>query len=139
MFQGVIVYQLSPTSTPSDETSANNTAAEANGDVSMRMELLVAWKIRRIHDPLLLILLLERPNNFTWNEDKLRKLILEVHSNRFKVPSGRDTNKWLIQDGKVLKTEMDVISRRNYKLAVTISEGVQDSHTTNPMVYELKL
>jgi hypothetical protein len=136
MFQGVIVYQLSPTSTPSDETNANNTMTEANGDTPMRMEILVAWRISRIHDPLFFILLLERSSNFAWSDKKLEHFLLEEHSNRLKTLKGREEATWIMQNNTVFRTEMDVTSKRHYKLIITISESKQDIHTTNPIIYD---
>jgi hypothetical protein len=73
MSRGGIMYEVRATSTSSDETSANNT---------------MTWEISRIHDPCLFTILLEHDSTFTWNEDKLRQLIFEEHTNRFRVMNG---------------------------------------------------
>jgi hypothetical protein len=88
MSRGGIMYEVRATSTSSDETSANNTMTEINGNVSTSMQLLVTWEISRIHDPCLFTILLEHDSTFTWNEDKLRQLIFEEHTNRFRVMNG---------------------------------------------------
>jgi hypothetical protein len=56
-------------------------------------------------------MLLEHDKGFAWNEDKLRKFILEEHSNRLRVITGRDVSTWMMQDGAVFQTEMDIVSQ----------------------------
>jgi hypothetical protein len=70
---------------------------------------------------------------------KKSRQLLEEHSNRLKAMHGRDESTWLMQDGTVLKTTMDIIDRGRYELKVIISEGVQDQHTINALYYEPKL
>jgi hypothetical protein len=136
MLQGAILYEVRATSTPSNETDANNSMAVTNGSIPVKMQFLVAWKISRHNDPFLFIALLEHGSNFTWNEGRLRQLF-EEHSNRLRPMSGRSEATWLMQDGIVLKTEMGTIHRRQYKLKVIVSD-VKDKHTTNAIYYEPK-
>jgi hypothetical protein len=138
MFQGGIMYEVKATSTPSNETGANDTTTETNENTSIGVQLLVAWKIGRIGDPCLFTILLEHDSSLTWKEKRLRQLI-EEHSNRFKVMSGKERITWLMLNGTVLKTELSITNRRPYKLITTISKGDKDKYTTNPIPYEPKL
>jgi hypothetical protein len=138
IFRGAIMYEVRATSTLPNERGINNTMTVTNENAPMSIQLLVAWKISHIGDPRLLIMLLEHGRVFTRNEDGLKQLLKE-HSDRFKAMHGREINTWSMRDGTVLRTTMGIMDWKQYRLQITISEGAQDKHTTNPMYYEPKL
>jgi ribosomal silencing factor RsfS len=137
MFQGGILYEVRATSTPSDETDANNPTAETNRNAPAIIRILAAWRVSRYHEPFVFAMLLEHEDTFTWSERRLKEFFDE-HSNKFSTTEGRNATTWLMQDGTVLKTVMDVTGRGHYKLEITIAEGTQDQYTTNPLYYEPK-
>jgi hypothetical protein len=137
-FQGAIMYEVRAISTPLNETDADNTMTETSKNASISIQLLVAWKASRYHDPFIFAALLEHESIFTWNERRLRQLLLEEYYNRFKLLNYGEINTWLMQDGTVLKTTMGVMDKGQYKLQIAISEGVKDEYTTTPVYYELR-
>jgi hypothetical protein len=118
-FKGVLLYKLRRKYTTKAGRQSNNTASIE--DTAANIYLLIIWDVQySCH--IFRACLLEYTDHFTRDEDKLWALHYEYMDriyecyNYIEIP-------WLMNDGIVIKTELDVTYRSNCRLDVVISEG----------------
>jgi hypothetical protein len=94
--------------------------------------LLIAWKSEGYKKFRVFVHLIEYDKAFYW--DKLSyKEYYQGYTNHLSTYTGPIKDTWLIPDGTVLATELELdFTQRDGVLNVTISEGIGDEHTRRP-------
>jgi hypothetical protein len=100
---------------------------------STRIQLLVAWESRDYKKFYVYVRLIECNEALVWNEAKLNEYY-QRYINRLSKYTSPIEDTWLIHDGTVLKTKLELtFVRRDGRLNVTISEGIKDDYTKVPI------
>jgi hypothetical protein len=128
---GVLMYKVQRKSnTISDhQTSINAIYAKVVEEVSFLMRLLVTWKIKRSGEPKVHIMLIEYGSETALSEDKLAQLYDKVDD----IPSVHNPSVWLICNNTALAAKYEVADEKDLELKITISRGVKNKDTMNPM------
>jgi hypothetical protein len=94
-----------------------------------RIQLLVTWKSESYKKFRVFVHLIEYDKAFYW--DKLNpKEYYQRYANQFSTYTGPIKDTWLMPDGTVLATELELdFTQKDGVLSVTISEGVEDKNT----------
>jgi hypothetical protein len=113
-------------------------------EASKMMQLLVTWKIERLEEPNVNIMLVEYGNESALNEDKLIQLYDKVNDIHFysleetffdhdslSFDSSRHT--WLMCDNTVLAVPYKVVREEDFELKITISQEFRDLDTIKSM------
>jgi hypothetical protein len=98
-------------------------------EASKMMRLLITWKINRLKEPKVNVILVEYDNRFVLNEDKLVRLYDKINV----TPSNYDKCTWLMYDDTTLEAKYEVVWREGLELKITIYKGSRDSDTIRPM------
>jgi hypothetical protein len=137
-FNGILLYKLQRKHTTKTGNHPNNSTASI-GDTATNIYLLVLCNIFNIDDygNDYYACLLECADDFTWDEDKLWALYHQylgrIHANyRYIVTL------WLMNDGAVIKTGLDITYGSDYKFNIFISKGTGKYHMEKPMRIDLE-
>jgi hypothetical protein len=131
-FEGALLFKLKRSSGWSNIA----TLIEVDKKETTNVHILIAWKLKdsRIF---LRVVLVEHTKEFTWNEDKLKKLYdkncgwLKEHDNTI-------SDAWLVDDNMILKTSFRArVLKGNFDLSISVSEE-EDSHAIRPLFVDLK-
>jgi hypothetical protein len=96
------------------------------------IQLFVAWKSEGYKKFCIFMQLVECNKRIDWNRIKLEEYY-QRYANQFSTYTGPINDKWLISDGTVLMTGLELdFTQRDGVLNITISEGVEDGHTKRP-------
>jgi hypothetical protein len=121
VLKGALLYKLQRKHTTRAGNLSNNSTTSIK-DTATNMYLLVIWDIENVQYNSFCVCLMEWSNDFTWNEDKLWALY-DQYSQRICYMYGRSTITWLMNDGTLMRTKLNVTYRSDYKLNIIISEG----------------
>jgi hypothetical protein len=120
-FKGVIMYELQREHVKSDDQPE-----------STHIRFLVAWKSEGYKKFCVFIHLIEYDKGVNWNRIKLEEYY-QRHSNRLSEYTGPIKDKWLMNDGTVLVTRLELnFTRRDSILNMIVSEGVRDGRIKKP-------
>jgi CHAD domain-containing protein len=111
-FEGALLFELQR---PFDShCNLDTLTTEVNKKEKKCIQMLVAWKVKD-YKSFIYVVLIEYAKEFTWNEDKLRRL---YHENRDRLEKCDDTisDTWFMDDDAVLKT--------SFKLRVALEMSV---------------
>jgi hypothetical protein len=131
-FEGALLFKLQRHSDSQHNTDTLTT--EINEATCIHM--LVAWKVEN-SKPFVHVILIEHAKEFTWDEDKLRKLYSKNHD-RLKKYDGAISDTWFIDDNMVLRTSFKVRGLKgNFELRMSISEEGGDDYAIRPLCIDL--
>jgi hypothetical protein len=124
-FKGVLTYKLQRKHMKSDDQSE-----------SLHVRLFIAWKFEGYKKLRVFAHLTEYEKKLTgrdsWREWDITKLE-EYHQryiNQFSIYTEPIKDTWLINDGTVLMTRLELgFTRRDSVLNITVSEGIRDGYT----------
>jgi hypothetical protein len=120
-FEGALLYKLQRKYANRIDDHANSSAKSIE-DATKNMYLLVVWDVKFYHHGFC-VCLIECADGFTWNEDKLWALC-DRYDHRFHEYDESNTITWLMHDGVVMKTRLDITYESDYQLDVVLSEGI---------------
>jgi hypothetical protein len=134
LFKGALLYKLQRKHTDRTDNQSNSGIAFTE-DTSTNIHLVISWDYRFNYK--FYVCLIECTNDFTLDEDKLwawyREHIYELHK-KYK----SKVNTWLIYDGTIMKTKLDITYGLSYKLDIVISEGAEKYNMIEPMKVDPK-
>jgi hypothetical protein len=134
-FEGALLYKLQKKHTAGTDNQSNGSTTPIE-DAAANIYLLVSWNYD--YDHKFYACLIRCSNNFTWNEAKLgsshREYTYKFHWGHKPVIMA-----WLVYDGAVMKTKLDIIYESGYKLDIIISEEVEKYNMEGPMRLVLSL
>jgi hypothetical protein len=126
-FEDALIYEL--------QKEYNNTN---NQHELVYTLLLVAWKYEGYKKFCALVQLIECDKAFRWYEVGLEEYY-QRYANQLSAFTGPIKGTWLIHDGTVLMTELELHSmQRDGRLDITISEGIRNDHVTRPIWISLE-
>jgi hypothetical protein len=101
------------------------------------IQMLVAWKVEG-SKPFAHVILIEHAREFTWNEDKLKKLYDKNLNQSMECDIIR-SDTWLVNDNMILKISFQVRGMRgNFGLNISISEEEKDDYAMRPLYVDLE-
>jgi hypothetical protein len=131
-FEGALLFKLQRHTDNQHNIDTSTTKTDGKTHVYM----LIAWKVKDVKLFAYLVLV-EYVKEFTWNEDKLKKLYYE---NRSQLKEYDDTisDIWSLNDNMVLQTSLDASDLRgNPKFSISISEE-EYKYAMKPLCVDLK-
>jgi hypothetical protein len=127
-FGGVLTYEL--------QSGYGNFG---NQSESTYIRLLVAWKSESYNQFSVYTHLIKCNEQVKWNETKL-EVYYQRYANQLCTYTGPIKDTWLIDDGTVLLTELDLdFTQRDGVLNITISKGIKDESTRRPEWIDSKM
>jgi hypothetical protein len=121
MFEGGIMYKLQRKHVECDDQSE-----------LIYTLLFIAWKYEGYKKFCVFIQLIECYKAFHLDKIKLEEYY-QRHANQLSTYTRAIKDTWLIHDGTVLMTELDLdFTQRDGRLNIAISEGIRDAHTRRP-------
>jgi hypothetical protein len=101
-------------------------------DSNQHIRLLVAWKSEGYKNFCVFVHLIECNKWPYWDEIRLEEYY-QRYADQLSTYTGPIKDTWLIHDGTVLMTELDLdFTQRDGVLNITISEGSKDEHAKRP-------
>jgi hypothetical protein len=127
---GILIYEVQKKGdSESDYQYSIDTAfAEVVEDTSKMMRLLVAWKIKRLGEPKVHMMLVKHSNELVLSEDKLAQLYGKVDdqlSRRYSFSEGT----WLVHDNTVLYMTYETAQKEGLELNIVVSKGAKNKYT----------
>jgi hypothetical protein len=120
-FEGILTYELKRRHVKPDDRH----------DL-LYIRLFVVWKSEGYKKFRIFIHLIEYDKYVDWDEVKLKEYY-KRYSNQLCTYTGSIKDTWLMNDGTVLMTGLDLdFAQRDGILNITISKGVKDEHTKRP-------
>jgi hypothetical protein len=120
-FEGVLAYGL-----------LRKNVESGNQHKSTYILLFVAWKSEGYREFHVFVHVIECDKKIKWNQIKLDEYY-QRYANQFSTYAGPIKDTWLMYDGTVLMTGLDLdFMQRDGVLNTTISEGVKGEHTRRP-------
>jgi hypothetical protein len=113
-----------------------DSSATSTNDTTPNIYLLVACYIGW-HEYGFYACLIECANDYTWDENKLWVFYREYRKEICKNCKDK-INTWLMNDGTLIKTKLDVSYGSDYKLNIVISEGTRIYNMKKPLQFDLK-
>jgi hypothetical protein len=133
-FEGALLYKLQKHI--DDQHNIDTSTTEANKNESIYVYMLIVWKWKD-SKPFAHIALVEHAEEFTWDENKLRKLYAKNRS-RLKEYDNTISDTWSMGDNMALKTSIEVKDLKGYfELSISISEE-KDDYAMRPLSIDLE-
>jgi hypothetical protein len=133
-FEGALLYKLQRH--PDSQYDMDTSTTETNKNEAMDVHMLVAWKVKN-SKLFAYVTLVEHTKEFTWNEDKLKKLYDKNHDH-LKEYGSTISDAWLMNDDMVLKTTFSANDLKgNLKLGISTSEA-KDNYAIRPSYINLE-
>jgi hypothetical protein len=129
-FEGALLYKLQRRYATRTENQPNNSTAPVE-DAVKNVYLLVVWDLKCYFHKFR-VCLIECPDEFTWNEDKLWTLYSRYPGQSYKDHKSSIVT-WLMHDNTVMKTRFDITYGSDYKLDIIISEGAGKYNMEEPV------
>jgi hypothetical protein len=130
--KGALLYKLQRKHVDGTDNQSNNSTASIENTTNMHF--LVLWNVEDYFHAFR-VCLIECAADFTWDEDKLWALHDEYHLQLYAdYKSGIIA--WLMHEGSVMKTKLDVIYESDYELNIIISEGTEKCNMEEPVKIE---
>jgi hypothetical protein len=121
-FKGAITYQLQRKCVKSDEKLEPT-----------YIQFFITWKSEGYKVLCTRVGLIEHDEQIRWNAYKLEEYC-QSYANQFGTYTGPIRDKWLIYNGTVLMTRLELnFTQRPWVLNITISEGVKDEYIRRPL------
>jgi hypothetical protein len=136
-FEGAFLYKLQRYIEPDVQCDTDILTTETNKDETKCVHILIAWKVMDSKLSLYVVLI-EHAKEFTWNEDKLKRMYYENH-NRFKEYDDTISDIWYIDDNITLKMSLTLRGMKgNFELNISISEEEGDDYAMRPLYVDLE-
>jgi hypothetical protein len=130
-FEGALLFKLQRYVEHDDQSNMNMLTTETNENETMHIYMLAVWQVEN-STPFVYITLVEHTKNFTWNEDKLKKLY-DKNFNWFKKYNSTISVARLMYDNMILRmTFRTRYSKRTLELNIYIFEEEKDNYTRRP-------
>jgi hypothetical protein len=136
-FEGALLFELQRHVESDNQCNMDSLTKEVNKKDTTHVHMLVVWEVKNskyfVH-----VALVEHTKEFTWNEDKLKKL---YHENRWwlKEYDSAASHTWFIDDNMVLKTTFETSGlKENFELSISISEEEKDDYVIRPLYVNLE-
>jgi hypothetical protein len=113
-----------------------NSSAASTNDTTPNTYLLVICYIGW-HEYGFYACLIECANDYTWDENKLWLFYREYRKKICKNCKDK-INTWLMNDGTLIKTKLDVSYGSDYKLNIVISDGTGIHNMKKPLQFDLE-
>jgi hypothetical protein len=120
-FKGALLCKIQREYAIRTDNQPSSSAASIESTAA-NIYFVVAWNVV-YRDHKFYVCSIECTDDFTWDEDKLWALHWE-YNNQFK-DCDYETITWLMNDGIVIETKLDVTYGLDYKLDIVISEGTR--------------
>jgi hypothetical protein len=133
--KGALLYKLQRKHANKTGNYYNNSTSSIK-DITTNIHLLVIWNVKN-YNHRFCVSLIECAGEFAWNEDKLWELYRK-HSNQVYENYKSDIVTWLLSDGAVLKTKLDVTYGSDCKLDIVISKGTGKDEMSEPIQIDPK-
>jgi hypothetical protein len=99
--------------------------------------ILAAWKVKG-SESFKRVVLVEHTNEFTWDEDKLKKLYYKNHGWLEKY-NDTITDTWFMDDNMILKTTLRVRGMRgSFELSISIYKEEKNEYAIRPLCVDLE-
>jgi hypothetical protein len=118
-FKGALLYKMQRKYSTRTGNQPNNSTTSIE-DIPKNIYLLVVWDVKNYYNSFH-IYLIEYTDDFTWDEDKLWALFRE-YNEQFRKDYQFNINAWLLHDGTVMKTRLDITYGFDYKVDIVMSE-----------------
>jgi hypothetical protein len=126
-FEGVLTYELKRVNVRPDDQSK-----------STHIRLFVAWKSERYKEFCVFIHLIEYSKQVDWNRIKSKEYYRR-YANQLSIYTSPIKNKWLINDGTVLMTRLNLdFMQKDGRLNIFITEGNKTSRAMKPVWVDLE-
>jgi hypothetical protein len=135
-FEGALLYKLQRYFESGGQCNTDTPITETNNGKKKYVQMFVAWKMKD-SKPFVYVALIEHTQEFTWNEDELRKLY-DGNCNWFKEYNDTISDIWFIDNNVTLETSLKVRSTKgSFKLSASISE-YKDDYPIRPLCVDLE-
>jgi hypothetical protein len=136
-FEYALLFKLKKHVESGDQQNIDASTTETDENEATHVHMLVIWKVKDVKS-FAYVTLVEHDKEFTWNEDKLKKLYYE-NRDRLKDHTNAISNTWLVDGSMILKTRFKIKgSKRNPKLSIHISEEKKGDHAMKPSCINLE-
>jgi hypothetical protein len=133
-FEGALLSKLKIYSNKQYNMGALTT--ETNKNEAAHVYMLAAWKVKDTK-PFVRVVLIKHTKEFTWNEDKLKKLYYE--NCQWLKEHDTVSDAWFVDDNMILKTSFKVRDLKgNFELSISISEEEKNDYAMRPLCVDLE-
>jgi hypothetical protein len=129
-FEGALLFKLQRYTDRQHNMNVLTTVTDKCETVYIYM--LAAWKVKD-SKPFVRVALVKHTKEFTWNEDKLKKL---YYKNRQWLKEYDDTTSdtWSMDDNMIMKMSFKARNLKgNFELSISISEEERDDYAMRPL------
>jgi hypothetical protein len=134
-FEGALLFKLKRYS--DSQSNMDTSTTETDKNELMHVHMLVVWKAWYSW-PSARVVLVKHTKEFTWNEDKLKKLYYKNHD-RLKEYDDTISDTWLIDDNMVLKATLEIRDlNESFDLNISIFEKGRDDYVMSPFCIDLE-
>jgi hypothetical protein len=134
-FEGALLYKLQRYS--NSQYNMDTLAIETNKNETTHIYMLAIWKVKDFK-PFAHVVLVEHTEEFTWNEDRLRKLY-DKNNDWLREHDDIISDVWLIDDNMTLKMSFKVRgSKGNFELSIFISEEEKNDYAMRPLCVDFE-
>jgi hypothetical protein len=136
-FESVLLLKLESHVKSDDQYNMNTSTTRADKNETTHVYMLVIWEAKDA-GPCERVVLIEHTKEFTWNEDKLKKLYDKNYDWIKEREIGRFT-RWLMGDNMVLSTSSITKGMQGIlKLSISISEEKRYYNKMRPLCVDLE-
>jgi hypothetical protein len=133
-FEGALLFGLERCS---NWYNMDTSTTETNKNKTPHVHILAIWKVKD-SKPFVRVVLVEHTREFTWNEDKLRKLY-DKNFGWLKEYNNPMSDTWLMNSNVVLRISFKVkLLKENFELNISISEEEKDDYVMKPLYVDLE-
>jgi hypothetical protein len=134
-FEGALLFRLQKYS--GKEYNMDTLAIETDKSEADHVYMLVAWKVKDAK-PFVYVVLVGHTNEFTWNENELKKLY-EKNQNRLREYYDAISDTWFMDNNMTLRTTFRVKDLKvGFELNIFISEEERDDYAIRPLCVDLE-
>jgi hypothetical protein len=134
-FEGALLYKLQRKHANITDKHPNSSTASIN-DTATNVYFLVVWDVKD-HNHKFYVCLIECPDDFTWDEDKLWTWYNQYYY-QFNKDYELNLITWSMHDNTVMKIRRNVTYGSDYKLDISISEGTGKYNMKRPIKIDPK-
>jgi hypothetical protein len=134
-FEGALLFKLQKHS--DIKYNMDTLITETNKNKATHFNMLVAWKVKN-SKPFIHIALVEHVQEFTWNEDSLKKLY-DKNRGWLKRYNSTTSYAWLMDNSMALKMITRIRGiKESFELSIYISEEEKDDYAMRPLCVDLE-
>jgi hypothetical protein len=131
-----LLYKLQKYVESDGQCNVDTSTVETSKEKTKCVQMFVAWKVKN-SEPFVYIILVEHAEEFTWDEDKLKKLY-DRNSGWLKEYNDTILDMWSMDDNVTLKTSLKVRSMKgSFELSAFTSEE-KDEDAIRPLCVDLE-